>query len=157
MMSDFRGQAAALAHQPPFRVGAAEVRPATCEVVAAGRREVLQPRVMQVLAALADRRGEVMSREDLLNRCWGGRIVGEDAIQRCVARLRRLADAFGGFRLETIPRVGYRLVETGAPPPPAQRRPWALLAAFAATAGLAVVWSRAASASRTARPKSPPA
>jgi DNA-binding winged helix-turn-helix (wHTH) protein/TolB-like protein len=140
-MSDFRGPAG-LAHQPPFRLGAAEVRPATREVVVPGHREVLQPRVMQVLTTLAGSRGQVLSREDLLERCWGGRIVGEDAIQRCIGQLRKLADAVGGFHLETIPRVGYRLVETGVRRAPPRRRPWALLwAALVGAAGLAGLWS----------------
>jgi adenylate cyclase len=38
--------------------------------------------------------------------------VGDDALSRCVARLRRLSDAFGGFAIETVPRVGYRLSGT---------------------------------------------
>jgi len=37
--------------------------------------------------------------------------VGEDAVNRCIARIRRLAESHGGFAIETIPRVGYRLAE----------------------------------------------
>ncbi|MBJ7412976.1 MAG: hypothetical protein JHD15_21835, partial [Phenylobacterium sp.] len=42
-----------LAHQAAFSLGALEVRPPTCEVVWRQGREVLQPRVMQVLVALS--------------------------------------------------------------------------------------------------------
>jgi TolB-like protein/Tfp pilus assembly protein PilF len=70
---------------------------------------------MQVLVALARRRGEVVSRDDLIRDCWNTRVVGDDAINRCIARVRRLSEAEGGFTLETIPRVGYRLMETAAP------------------------------------------
>jgi hypothetical protein len=38
-----------LANEPPFVLAGAEVRPATLEVVAAGRRELLEPRVMMFL------------------------------------------------------------------------------------------------------------
>ena len=37
--------------------------------------------------------------------------VSDDAIHRCIGRLRRLAETHGGFRLETVPRVGYQLTE----------------------------------------------
>ena len=68
------------------------VRPATREVAADGAPEALEPRVMQVLVALARRRGEVVSRDELILSCWGGRAVGDDAINRCIARIRRLAE-----------------------------------------------------------------
>jgi len=68
---------------------------------------------MQVLVALARAAGAIVSRDDLITTCWSGRIVGEDAINRVISRLRRLADETGGFRIETITKVGYRLVTTG--------------------------------------------
>jgi TolB-like protein/DNA-binding winged helix-turn-helix (wHTH) protein len=107
-----RSQQIDLACEPAFTLGAVQVLPATREVIANGEREVLEPRVMQVLVALHRRQGEVVSRDELIATCWGGRIVGEDAIHRCGARIRRLAETFGGFSLQTIPRVGYRLMET---------------------------------------------
>jgi DNA-binding winged helix-turn-helix (wHTH) protein/TolB-like protein len=108
-----------LAQEAPFRLGVFEVRPATREIIAGAAREVLEPRVMQVLVALAGRRGEVVSREELIGRCWSGRAVGDDAINRCTGAVRKLASAYGGFSLETIARVGYRLAET----PPLRRMP----------------------------------
>jgi DNA-binding winged helix-turn-helix (wHTH) protein len=105
-----------LAHESDFTLGEAMVRPATREVIGTERREVLQPRVMQVLVALAGRSGEVVTKDELVALCWGGRAIGEDAIHRCIARLRRLSDAFGGFKIETLTRVGYRLSETTVPP-----------------------------------------
>ena len=104
-----------LAREPAFRLASLDVRPATREVLGrAGSRRVLEPRVMQVLVALARRRGEVVSRDELIDACWRGRAVGDDAVNRCVAALRRLAQVFGGPVIETIARVGYRLDETGA-------------------------------------------
>jgi DNA-binding winged helix-turn-helix (wHTH) protein len=111
------------ASEPEFTLGAADVRPATREVSAAGRREVLQPRVMQVLVVLARRSGEVVSKDELVALCWGGRAVSEDAIHRCIGRLRRLSESFEGFQVETLTRVGYRLLETEAAPPKPKPRP----------------------------------
>ena len=100
-----------LAHVPDFTLGHLRVSPSTREVMRAGWIDSLEPRVMQVLVALARANGAVMSRDDLLAQCWGGRIVGEDAIHRAIGRLRRLSKADHGasFVIETIPRVGYRL------------------------------------------------
>ena len=103
-----------LAHIRPFRVGDVEVRPASREVVRADQRELLEPLVMQVLVALANARGETLSRDDLIDACWGGRAVSDDALNRVLSRLRALARTFRSFEIETITKVGYRLVENGA-------------------------------------------
>ena len=80
-----------LAHAAPFRLGAMEVRPGTREVIGPTAREVIEPRVMQVLVALASAKSEVVSRDDLIACCWDGRAVGEDAINRVISKIRRLA------------------------------------------------------------------
>src|SRR5215213_2017886 len=85
-----------LAHQAAFSLGALEVRPPTCEVVSPHGREVLQPRVMQVLVALTRARGAVVSRNDLIADCWEGRVVDDDAITQVMMKLRKLADRSGG-------------------------------------------------------------
>lgn len=100
-----------LAREPGFRIGPMEVRPETCELIDGGRSIILEPRVMQVLVALHRAEGHVVSRDDLLRCCWQGRIVGDDAIHRVISRLRHEAEQSGGhFRVETITKVGYRLV-----------------------------------------------
>lgn len=106
-----------LAREPAFQLGPLEVRPETCELVGEGRSLVVEPRVMQVLVALHQAGGHVVSRDDLLQRCWAGRVVGDDAIHRVLSRLRRDAELAGGhFRVETITKVGYRLIEEGRDP-----------------------------------------
>jgi len=105
-----------LAHIRPFRLGEVEVRPASREVVNGERREVLEPLVMQVLVALASARGETLSRDDLIAAGWGGRAVTDDALNRVISRLRALARDFGGFEVETITKVGYRLVANESGP-----------------------------------------
>ena len=101
-----------LAHEAPFRIGNAEFRPATREVVRNGDAAIVDPRVMQLLVALRRAEGGVVSKDDLIRLVWEGRIVGEDAINRVVSRLRAVAEkeAGGQFRVETITKVGYRLV-----------------------------------------------
>ncbi|MDQ2860450.1 MAG: winged helix-turn-helix domain-containing protein [Pseudomonadota bacterium] len=77
----------------------------------------LQPRVMQVLVALARANGEVVSREALVDSCWSGLSVGEDALSRSIQTLRRSVEteAAGAFTVETIPKIGYRLARRPEP------------------------------------------
>lgn len=100
-----------LAAEPDLALGTLRVRPSLRELEYGNRREQLEPRVMQVLVALARAAGAVVSRDELIARCWDGRVVGEAAINRCISKLREISDASGeAFRIETIARVGYRLI-----------------------------------------------
>jgi DNA-binding winged helix-turn-helix (wHTH) protein len=102
-----------LAHENSFSLGGLFVTPAKRVIDHwDGRCEVLEPRVMQVLVALARVNGSTLTRGDLTELCWEGRVVGEDAICRVISRLRRTARSFadGLFQIETTVRVGYRLV-----------------------------------------------
>jgi len=66
---------------------------------------------MRVMLALSDARGAVLSREDLIRICWDDVIVGDEAINRAIFELRRIGRTVGGgFEVETIARVGYRLL-----------------------------------------------
>lgn len=110
-----------LGRTPDFALGPLRIRPSTCEVEAGERREVMQPKAMQVLVALSRAEGAVVSRDRLIDECWDGRVVGEDAINRAVAKVRAIADLTGppAFEVETIPRVGFRLKASEALPAPA--------------------------------------
>src|SRR5262245_26046335 len=94
-----------LAHESDFRIGLLTVRPALRLLRRDdGAQEVVEPRVMQVLVALARAPGTILSRDDLTHACWDGRVVGEDAINRVISRLRRTAERIGAgsFRIETL-------------------------------------------------------
>ena len=112
------GKRIVLAHEPSFTLGAARVDPSTRRVEANGLSEIIEPRMMQVLVVLARAAGEVVTRDEIVEQCWDGRIVGEDAVNRVFFRLRQLSQKLGEgtFRIETVPRVGYRLEANRAPP-----------------------------------------
>ena len=118
-----------LAHEPDFTLGRLKVSPAMRELVRDdGRREVLEHRVMEVLVALARCAGTILTRDELTERCWQGRVVGDDAITRVISLLRRTADGIGSgsFSIETITKVGYRLNADVMPSGPGfaiERRP----------------------------------
>lgn len=143
-----------LAHEEAFALGEVDVRPFLRQLVrrSDGAEEVIEPRIMQVLVALARADGGIVTREELYDCCWEGRIVGEDALNRAISRVRRLSDGVGrgSFRIETVTKVGYRLVVLGAavprkppeppPLPPAghrvSRRGWVAGALSLAGAGI---------------------
>jgi DNA-binding winged helix-turn-helix (wHTH) protein len=107
-----------LATTPSFKLGDLQVQPARRMISwgTAQHRE-LQPRVMQVFVALASESGEIVSRDRLIERCWDGRIVGDDAINRCIQAIRRLSKEITPtpFFIETVARVGYSMTfPTGA-------------------------------------------
>lgn len=61
-----------LARRPDFRLGAATIRPSLRTVEGPGGSAPSEPRVMQVLVALADANGAVLTREDVVRSCWNG-------------------------------------------------------------------------------------
>jgi DNA-binding winged helix-turn-helix (wHTH) protein/TolB-like protein len=146
MSADLSHAGIDLARTADFTLGGLAVRPSRLQVEGARGAERLQPRVLQALIALAARPGEVVSREVLIDRCWDRRIVGDDAINRCIAKLRQVGGAHGAFSIEAIPKVGYRLIviDSGADSSTRPRRrvfkPWllALLAIGAVVVGLAI-------------------
>jgi DNA-binding winged helix-turn-helix (wHTH) protein len=104
-----------LAQEADFDPGLLRVRPARCEVEWNGISRTLQRRVMQVLVALAQARGSVVSQNDLVVRCWRGLSVSDDAIYRCISKLRKLsADCSDPpYSIEAIPGVGRSVRRTG--------------------------------------------
>jgi DNA-binding winged helix-turn-helix (wHTH) protein/tetratricopeptide (TPR) repeat protein len=95
-----------------FALGPLAVDPPSRRVSGGGRSEMLEPRVMRVLVAFGEAGGTVLSRDDLIALCWDGVVVGDNAINQVISRLRHiLADLGGGaVRLETITKVGFRVV-----------------------------------------------
>lgn len=104
-----RARQIALAQEAPFELADTRVSPAALEVEHAGRVQALEPRVMKVLVALRRADGQPVSRDDLTMLCWGGRVVTDGALNRCVAQLRRALSTDERIQLETIATVGYRL------------------------------------------------
>ncbi|MEM1180044.1 MAG: winged helix-turn-helix domain-containing protein [Acidobacteriota bacterium] len=72
----------------------------------------LEPKVAALLGLLANRGGELVPREDVMASLWPDVVVGDDALPRCVLKLRRALgdDAKAPRYVETVPKRGYRLV-----------------------------------------------
>jgi DNA-binding winged helix-turn-helix (wHTH) protein len=99
-----------LAARPDLRLGAMLVSPSRRLVQGPGGEVHLEPLVMQVLLLLLDARGNVVTRTELFDQVWGGVIVGDDSLNRVIAKVRRVGEVAPGLlEIETIPRTGYRV------------------------------------------------
>ncbi len=111
-----------LAEKPDFTLGRLKVSPSTCRVISDSDETRIEAQTMTVLIALARAQGATVSKADLIDACWQGRIVSDDAVTRTIAKVRALARATvpEAFVLETLPKVGYRLnIPAAAAPLPA--------------------------------------
>jgi len=72
---------------------------------------------MRLLLCLAQRAGEVVSIDDLLNQVWSDVTVSQDSVYQAVASLRRLLgdDPKQPSYIATVPRMGYRMVARVGP------------------------------------------
>lgn len=126
----------------PFAVGEWTVDPGANELIAAGGgRKRIEPRAMDVLVLLHERRGQVVPTEEIRDRVWRGAAVSGHSVAIVVSDLRRvLGDSARSPRfLETVPKRGYRLRAPAAAAPPRLSRTWIkTAAAFAAVVGAVV-------------------
>ena len=74
----------------------------------------ISPKAALVLSELVSARGDVCTRQDLLDAVWPTVTVGEEVLTHAISELRRaLRDRKGGRRyIETIAKSGYRLTCT---------------------------------------------
>lgn len=80
----------------------------------------LGARAFDVLCVLVERRGAVVSKDELLQRVWPETVVEENTLQAQVVALRK---ALGAAAIVTVPGVGYRLQVSPEPPAEAVASP----------------------------------
>lgn len=95
-----------------YTIGSFLIEPDRNCVAGAGTECALEPRIMDVLCALADYPGHVISRDALIERVWGVDIGADESLTRAISILRKTFRDAGeaGEIIETIPKRGYRLV-----------------------------------------------
>jgi len=95
---------------PPSTFGALAVDPAAYRVTVGGEPVTLTPKEFDLLRALVDAHGRVLSREFLLDRVWGYARAGEIESRTVDVHVRRLRVKLGveGRRIRTVKSVGYR-------------------------------------------------
>jgi len=89
-------------------------------LLASGEPVVVGPRAFDVLVALLERAGQLVTKEELLDRVWPKLVVEENNLQVQVSALRKI---LGQQAIATIPGRGYRFTVTltgrdanGSPP-----------------------------------------
>jgi len=153
-----------------FTIGDWWADPTTHEIGRGAETVRLEPKAMQVLAALARRAGEAITREELLALVWPGVVVGDEVLTQCIIKLRRaLGDnPRAPTYIETISKRGYRLIAPAAvatappgpahaPPAPKRRRVPAAGLAAVGLATLAIVGAALVALLRPALAPSPEA
>lgn len=103
-----------------YRIGDWLIHPGINSMERDGETVHLEPKVMQVLDALASEAGEVVTREHLRSVVWPDVFVGEDVLIRAISELRRAFsdDPREPHTIQTVPKVGYRLIAAVSQAPP---------------------------------------
>ncbi len=78
-----------------------------------GQPVQIHPRALGILCALAEARGETVSKDELMARLWPGRVVEEGNLHVHVSALRKSLDEHGDGHsfVVTVPGRGYRLAD----------------------------------------------
>ena len=95
-----------------FQVGDFVVEPDLNRITRGNAAVSVEPKVMDVLVCLAERPGEVFTREEILRRVWPDTHVTEEALTYSISALRKVLgdDARYPHIIQTISRRGYRLI-----------------------------------------------
>lgn len=94
---------------PSFAFGRCQVSVQRRELLREGRPVSLGGRAFDILVALVEGRGDVVTKDDLMLRAWTGRIVEENTLEAQISALRR---ALGEDRtvIRTVAGRGYQFV-----------------------------------------------
>lgn len=75
----------------------------------------LEPKVLDTLEALLERRGEVIEKAELMRRVWPDCVVEEIGLSRNISILRKAIEDDQFAFIETVPKRGYRFRGNAAP------------------------------------------
>lgn len=94
----------------PVHVGDVTIDPARREVTVAGRPVTVRTKAFDLLHTLAENKGLVLTREQLLNLVWGFDFLGQTrTVDVHIAHLRKIL-AGSRVSIETVTGVGYKLI-----------------------------------------------
>jgi TolB-like protein/DNA-binding winged helix-turn-helix (wHTH) protein len=107
-----------------YRFGPFELDMAKAELRADGEIRAVEPQVLALLALLVENRDRLVTRDELIEKVWDGRIVSEAAVSSRIKSARRALDDDGKAQryIRTIHRRGFRFtaaVRVGAETGPA--------------------------------------
>jgi len=73
-----------------------------------GNPVAVEPRPLRLLAELLRRVNEVVTKDELFEAVWAGRVTVDHVLANAVSKLRGALGEQGGARIVTLPRQGYR-------------------------------------------------
>ncbi len=128
-----------------FRFGAFRYDPAQRLLFRDNEVVPLQPKALELLEVLLRRRGEAISKDELIKALWPDCIVEEIGLARNVSILRKALGEDAESYIETVPRRGYRFtagVQAAPTRPPREwrLRLWLLASAGVLVAGCLIYW-----------------
>jgi Tol biopolymer transport system component/DNA-binding winged helix-turn-helix (wHTH) protein len=99
----------------PFRVDTADRR-----LFRNGDEVPLAPKTFETLQVLLEKYGQLVSKDEMMERLWPGTFVGEDALAQKISLLRKALDEGNGSQgyISTVPKLGYRFVGVIRKSPP---------------------------------------
>ncbi len=102
--------------QHEFRLGEWVVQPQLNLITSLNGTVHLEPKMMELLVYLAQHRGEVVSKDQLIQRVWANAYVEDAVLTSAIWKLRQALgdDAQNPLYIQSIPKRGYRLIaDTG--------------------------------------------
>ena len=105
-----RGEGKAPAGAKPIHLGDLTIDPASREARLGARTLDLRTQEFDLLVTLAEHRGLVLSREQLLQLAWGFDFYGQTrTVDVHIAHLRKKLEG-GSVQIETVTGIGYKLI-----------------------------------------------
>ncbi len=97
-----------------YRFGPCQLVPSERRLLRRGDVCNVPPKVFDLLVHLVERRGSLVSKQELMEAVWAGVFVEEATLARAISDLRKLLrDGEEGTKyIETVPKFGYRFVHT---------------------------------------------
>src|ERR1700722_10901623 len=95
-----------------YKFGAFELDMATGELRKGDKVYCLEPQVFALLALLVENRERLVSKEEIIEKVWDGRVVSEAAVASRIKSARRVLGDDGKSQhfIKTIHRQGFRFV-----------------------------------------------
>lgn len=95
-----------------YRFGTFSLDTDTCELRAHGGMVAIEPQVLALLLLLIENRERLVSRDEIVNRVWNGRIISDAAISSRIKSVRQAVGDDGAAQrlIRTVPKLGFRFV-----------------------------------------------
>lgn len=90
-----------------FRFGAFSLDLSRGTLRASGRDIKLRPQTFEVLSILADRSGELVSKDELIDTVWRGTPVTDDSLTQCIVEIRKAIGDDSHTIIRTVPKRGF--------------------------------------------------